>query len=57
VESFANSVEVMQNALQRLVDAGAVRRNQPRAALGQAQTASTEPPSSPRSSNVSSNFR
>src|SRR5215469_9805270 len=29
VESFANSVEVMQKALQGLVDAGAVRRNQP----------------------------
>ena len=31
IESFANSVEVMQNALQGLVDAGVIRRNQPRA--------------------------
>src|SRR3982074_1085138 len=31
VESFANSVDVMQNALQGLVDAGVIRRNQPRA--------------------------
>src|ERR1700754_1491139 len=29
-EGFANSVEVMQNALQGLVDAGVVKRNQPR---------------------------
>jgi hypothetical protein len=57
VESFANSVEVMQNALQGLVDAGAVRRNPPKAPTGPAQTPSTEPPSSPRSPNVSSNFR
>jgi hypothetical protein len=48
VESFANSVEVMQKALQGLVDAGAIRRNDP-----------TEPPSpnSPRPPNASSNFR
>ena len=54
VESFANSVEVMQKALQGLVDAGAVRRTDP------SQTASlTSPPNpnSPRSPNVSSNFR
>ena len=31
VEAFANSVDVMQNALQGLVDAGVIRRNQPRA--------------------------
>src|SRR6476659_1983395 len=30
VESFANTVDVMQNALQGLVDAGIVRRNQPK---------------------------
>lgn len=29
VEGFANSVEVMQRALQGLVDAGAIRRTQP----------------------------
>ncbi|WP_454630065.1 hypothetical protein [Bradyrhizobium cenepequi] len=59
VESFANSVEVMQNALQGLVDAGAVRRNQPRAPAEQTQTGLTErePSSSARSPNVSSNFR
>jgi hypothetical protein len=57
VESFANSVEVMQNALQGLVDAGAVRRNPPRAPGEQAPSASTEHPSSPRSPNASSNFR
>jgi hypothetical protein len=58
VESFANSVEVMQNALQGLVDAGAVRRNQPRTPE-QTHTTSTErePPNSPRSPNASSNFR
>ncbi|MGR4925897.1 hypothetical protein [Bradyrhizobium sp. 187] len=61
VESFANSVEVMQNALQGLIDAGAVRRGQP--------STSAEPPhniapvergpsvmNSARSPNVSSNF-
>ncbi len=54
VELFANSVEVMQKALQGLVDAGAVRRTDP------SQTASltSQPnPNSPRSPNVSSNFR
>ncbi|CAH1669439.1 conserved hypothetical protein [Hyphomicrobiales bacterium] len=48
VESFANSVEVMQKALQGLVDAGAVRRTEP---------TETPPSNSPRSPNVSSNFR
>jgi hypothetical protein len=59
VESFANSVEVMQNALQGLVDAGAVRRNPPKGQAGQAPTTSTdrEPANSPRSPNASSNFR
>src|SRR6476619_1091010 len=33
VESFANSVEVMQNALQGLLDAGVMRRNQPNASM------------------------
>jgi hypothetical protein len=31
VEAFANSVEVMQNALQGLVDAGVIKRSPPRA--------------------------
>ncbi len=54
VEGFANSVDVMQKALQGLVDAGVVRRNQP--------STLTEPLSRPTSSsttrppNVSSNF-
>lgn len=62
-ESFANSVEVMQNALQGLIDAGVVRRNQPRAVadLPHTTVASAERGSAisniPRSPNVSSNFR
>lgn len=32
VEGFANSVEVMQKALQGLIDAGVVRRTEPSAA-------------------------
>ena len=54
VESFANSVEVMQKALQGLVDAGAIRRNEPSHA---ASPAGQPNPNSPRSPNVSSNFR
>jgi hypothetical protein len=62
VETFANSVEIMQNALQGLVDAGVVRRNQPRAVaetLRPASTAEHSPavPNLTRSPNVSSNFR
>jgi hypothetical protein len=62
VESFANSVDVMQNALQGLVDAGVVRRNQPRSSSAEAnlafQTDRASPvPSPPRSPNASSNFR
>ena len=63
VEAFANSVDVMQNALQGLVDAGVVRRNQPRVPAGPPHTAlSAEATpitstSLPRSPNVSSNFR
>ena len=64
VKSFANSVEVMQNALQGLVDAGAVRRNQPRPMAEPSHT--TALPAAehgaavsniPRSPNVSNNFR
>ncbi|HET9534067.1 MAG TPA: hypothetical protein VFP43_01810 [Mesorhizobium sp.] len=54
VESFANSVEVMQKALQGLVDAGAIRRNEPSQAFS---PAGQPTPNSPRSPNVSSNFR
>src|SRR5215475_6429312 len=62
VESFANSVDVMQNALQGLVDAGVVRRNQPRTSAEAPNVAfqaeRTPPsPSPPRSPNASSNFR
>ena len=54
VESFANSVEVMQKALQGLVDAGAIRRNEPSSATS---PTGQPTPNSPRSPNVSSNFR
>ena len=52
VEAFANSVDVMQNALQGLVDAGVVRRNQPRTSSAEApnlafQSDRASPPSSP----------
>ena len=54
VESFANSVEVMQKALQGLVDAGAVRRTDP----SHTASVTSQPISnSPRPPNVSSNFR
>lgn len=62
VEAFANSVDVMQNALQGLVDAGVVRRNQPRTSAEapnvafQAERAPSSP-TPPRSPNASSNFR
>lgn len=62
-ESFANSVEVMQNALQGLVDAGVVvQRSRPRPPTAAPQaTARVEPASSvsdsSRSPNVSANFR
>lgn len=62
VEGFANSVEVMQNALQGLIDAGAVRRSQPRTTTEPSQSVSLaerilSSPSSPRSPNASTNFR
>lgn len=61
-EAFANSVEVMQNALQGLVDAGVIQRKQPRAAVTTPQATSLFEPGSPasdssRSPNVSTNFR
>jgi hypothetical protein len=63
IEAFANSVEVMQNALQGLVDAGVVKRNQANASvdaptfspIGQRSAAAI--PNNPRSANVSTNFR
>lgn len=63
VESFANSVDVMQNALQGLVDAGVVRRNQPRTPAEPSHVAPLAergppaPNNPPRSPNASSNFR
>jgi hypothetical protein len=58
VESFANSVDVMQNALQGLIDAGVVRRNQPAEPQGgSAAGRGALNPNIPRSPNVSSNFR
>jgi hypothetical protein len=62
-EGFANSVEVMQNALQGLVDAGVIKRGQPRAVAESPNTDSGgERGNSPTSSaqrapNVSTNFR
>jgi hypothetical protein len=63
VEGFANSVDVMQKALQGLTDAGVVRRNQPRTPAEPPHLASSAdrgppaPSSLPRTPNVSSNFR
>src|SRR5438105_3738002 len=58
VESFANSVDVMQNALQGLVDAGVVRRNQPAESHNSTSVVRDAlAPSTPRSHNASSNFR
>lgn len=62
VEAFANSVDVMQNALQGLVDAGIVRRNQPRPSadpvnIGSSAERGPTAPNNPRSPNVSTNFR
>jgi hypothetical protein len=53
----------MQNALQGLVDAGVIKRNQPRASADPAAVSSigerttTINPDTPRSPNVSTNFR
>jgi hypothetical protein len=62
IEAFANSVEVMQNALQGLVDAGVVKRNQPRSSVDAPHVSpsierSPITPNSTRSPNVSTNFR
>ena len=42
VEAFANSVEVMQKALQGLVDAGVIKQGQPRAVIGRPSAQSGE---------------
>ena len=63
IEGFANSVEVMQNALQGLVDAGVVKRNAPRTqpeplrASATPETTDPNHPQNPRTPNVSTNFR
>jgi hypothetical protein len=62
VEAFANSVEVMEKALQGLVDAGVVKRNQPRAVTSTPNAQANDehvPPVSadkPRPPNTSANF-
>jgi hypothetical protein len=63
IEAFANSVEVMQNALQGLVDAGVVKRNAPRTQSEPLRASTTlesnDPnhPQNPRTPNASTNFR
>ena len=60
VDAFANSVEVMQNALQGLVDAGVVKRTkasaEPRTISSVGERVVIPTPSAPRSPNVSTNF-
>jgi hypothetical protein len=63
IEGFANSVEVMHNALQGLVDAGVVKRNAPRTQpeplRASATPENTDPnhPQNLRTPNASTNFR
>src|SRR4051794_7782956 len=63
VEAFANSVEVMQQAFQGLVDAGVIKRNAPRASADAPGINAVDDLKSdaqvngPRSPNVSRNFR
>jgi hypothetical protein len=64
VEAFANSVEVMQKALQGLVDAGAVKRSQPKEVAGAPnpspggdERVSSLAADKPRPQNSSVNFR
>lgn len=59
IEAFANSVEVMQNALQGLIDAEIIKRNRP---ITPTDTSTRNPggdrgPNAPKSPNVSTNFR
>ncbi len=60
-EAFANSVEVMQNALRGLVDAGVVARGQsPKPVtepLKRDERAASTIPNIPRAPNASTNFR
>ena len=57
VESFANSVDVMQKALQGLVDAGVVRRSPPAETRNGTPEARGMLSPNTRLQNVSSNFR
>lgn len=63
IEAFANSVEVMQNALQGLVEAGVVKRNLPRSPSDMSVSSSTSADTTasasnaPRNPNASTNFR
>ena len=57
VESFANSVDVMQKALRGLVDAGVVRRNPPAETRNGTPEARGVLSPNTRPQNVSSNFR
>jgi hypothetical protein len=56
VEAFANSVEVMQNALQGLVDAGVIKRN-PATMSSIGERTATTTQNTPRAPNASTNFR
>jgi hypothetical protein len=63
VEAFANSVDVMQNALQGLVDAGVIKRNPSRGSAGPSnanpagERATQSISNGSWSPNVSTNFR
>jgi hypothetical protein len=57
VEAFANSVEVMQKALQSLVDAGVVRRTPEPRAAARTQDLGVLHPASKGRPNASANFR
>jgi hypothetical protein len=62
LEGFANSVELMQKALQGLIDAGAVTRSQPRSPVSapSGTPASARAPAAAetaRAANASPNFR
>jgi hypothetical protein len=60
-EAFANSVEVMQNALRGLVDAGVVARGQPPRPVAEPvrgdERATSTVSNIPRPPNASTNFR
>src|SRR5215212_9563551 len=60
IEAFANSVDVMQNALRGLVEAGVVKRSGTPGDAARASPpggSSAETPTTTRPANVSTNFR